>query len=41
MLTFYTIVVIIYSVLFMEWDTDDTGFHMVSVLSWGLCAFIS
>ncbi|KAJ5942473.1 hypothetical protein N7516_002641 [Penicillium verrucosum] len=21
--------VIIYSVLFMEWDTDDTGFHMI------------
>ena len=30
-LTFYAIVVIIYSVLFMEWDTDDTAFHAVSV----------
>jgi hypothetical protein len=29
---FYAIVVIIYSVLFMEWDTDDTAFHAVSVL---------
>lgn len=32
MLTFYAIVVIIYSVLFMEWDTNDTAFHAVGVL---------
>lgn len=27
------VVVIVYSVLFMEWDTDDTAFHAVRALS--------
>jgi imidazolonepropionase-like amidohydrolase len=34
---FLCIVVIVYSVLFMEWETEDTVFHVVSALSWGLC----
>jgi hypothetical protein len=38
---FLCIVVIVYSVLFMEWETEDTVFHVVSALSWGLCLLIS
>lgn len=30
---FLCVVVIVYSVLFMEWETEDTVFHVVSAFS--------
>jgi hypothetical protein len=38
---FLCVVVIVYSVLFMEWETEDTVFHVVSALSWELSLLIS